>query len=130
MRRLEQQEDESVHMLACKRNYGIVLNRRWSNYRHNQRDAFQDQRDGRWKARDQMDWLLKKGDLMLSGKPTVKGTEFHWKFSPQDATERSIKFVTYEGADAQEALADLPTCKFPLHALITSEPFVAILILP
>lgn len=56
-----------------------------------------------------MDWLLRKGDLMLTGKPKVKSTEFHWKFSLKDPTERHVKFVTYDGKDSPEALLDLPS---------------------
>ena len=123
-KRLELNQGDCVYMTPCKRNFGIVVNRRWSDYRHKTRDSFQDPKDGKWRARDQMDWLLRKGDLILSGKPKVVTSEFHWKFDPKERTERQIKLVVHNGKKAADAYRDLFARTFspgnPYHTLVSS----------
>ena len=121
-KRIEQNDGDCVYMSPCKRNFGIVVNRKWSDYRHKTRDSFQDGKDGKWRARDQMEWLLRKGDLILSNEPKEVKTEFHWKFDPKERTERQIKLVVHHGKKVADAYRDLFAGAYFLTATLCFDP--------
>jgi len=100
------------YMRPCAANFGIIVNRKFVPVKHNRRDAFQDSHGGEWKARDQIDWLLRKGNVILSGIGTTIMAELNMTFVRDEVTERQVKFLIYMREDAPDAYADLKSGMF------------------
>jgi hypothetical protein len=81
-------------MDVCPRSYGVMLNRAFTGVRHNRQDRFVDPATKKVMAREQMTWLIKKGDLVLSNKPKQAEQEFSFKFKETD--NRVFNFSIYE----------------------------------
>jgi hypothetical protein len=111
LRRVQQQRLDNVEMTACSRSYGILMNRKWSSFLHERRDYLQDPWDGKNKAKNQIEWMLRKGDLLLAGERQVE-THFNRKFRMKSDTVRQLRLVLYDGDDAPGALADLPSSTY------------------
>lgn len=54
-------------MGACPESYGIVINEPFIEDAHDRNDRHLDEATGFWLAKDQLKWLIKKNDLILSG---------------------------------------------------------------
>ena len=52
----------------CKRNYGILVDAKFSLLEHQEQDRVVDTQNGLVMAQGQIHWLLDKGDLILSDK--------------------------------------------------------------
>jgi hypothetical protein len=68
------------------------------------RDPFTDE----WKSRNQMVWLIKKGDLVLSNEPKQASTEFCRRIGVNDPFEFISSLVIYNGDNTPQSFADIP----------------------
>jgi hypothetical protein len=73
-----------IYMRKCRRHYGVSTSQPFSAFKHSEHDSDIDPFDGERKARGQMTWLLKKGDALLSNKPTHASIELCRKFGLKD----------------------------------------------
>ncbi|KAF1993960.1 actin-like ATPase domain-containing protein [Amniculicola lignicola CBS 123094] len=131
--RLEEEVEHGVYMTPCKKNYGICISEPYSTYRHSEMDGYKDPFDGQWKAKNQIVWMIKKGDLLQSNQPTQASTHFQRKFSLNDTREFTTDFVTYKGNDPPpETLDKMPICKSsqPPRILLHSPPIAKYQITP
>ena len=104
-KRIEQPiSNHAPYLKPCKRNYGIVLNQMFRDHRDDARHARLDSVDGRWRATDQVEWLIRKGDPVESGRLRVAATELHWNFPTDGYTGRQIRLVTSVRDDTPETL--------------------------
>jgi hypothetical protein len=71
-------------MSACAQSYGVSVNVPFSEVAHNPSDRIMDSLSGSVIAKDQLIWLIKKGDLILSDQP-------------REATATFTKYVTKTG---------------------------------
>ncbi|KAH8706945.1 hypothetical protein GQ44DRAFT_777606 [Phaeosphaeriaceae sp. PMI808] len=119
--RVEEREEDGVHMTGSKKSYGICISEPYSTHRHAEMDAYIDPFDGQLKAKNQIVWMIKKGDLLRSSQPTRASTQFRRKFSPNDSTEFVTNLVIYSGNDPlPETLSKTPTSLYetiPLRGL-------------
>ena len=53
-------------MLACPRSYGIAIDESYSSILHHIKDRFEDPVSNTVIAKDQLKWLIRKGDVILS----------------------------------------------------------------
>jgi hypothetical protein len=98
-------------MLKCSKSYGITISQPYSAYLHAERNAYKDPFDNEWKAKEQMGWLIKKGDLILSNKPKEASTKFCRRFGVGDPRVFVTNLVTYSGEDAPQSLGEVPAGK-------------------
>jgi len=108
-KRLEQSAEDRVYMRKCSKSYGIVVSQPYSTYLHAEEDRYRDGFDNEWKAKEQMVWLLKKGELILSNEPKQASTRFCRRFGITDPREFITNLVIYNGDDTPQSLAGIPS---------------------
>jgi hypothetical protein len=103
-------------MIPSPRSYGLSLSQDYSTYLHDNTDAYKDVFDGAWKARDQMVWLIKKGDVIFSNAKRIQRSNFSRRFSLNDSKVFHTNFIEYtgdfEGTSRFQKLASVPASKY------------------
>ncbi|KAF2245898.1 hypothetical protein BU26DRAFT_552916 [Trematosphaeria pertusa] len=69
-----------VFLRKCRRHYGTPCSQLFDDEEHDEQDAYRDQYDGRKMARGQMNWLINKGDALLSRQPLHAHIDVHTEF--------------------------------------------------
>jgi hypothetical protein len=95
-------------MRECPRHYGISNSQPFSSFRHSEDDAYIDPFDGEKKARGQMTWLLKKGDVLLSNKPKHAEIDICRRFGLKDNKVFKSNLVALDDDKAPQRYAELP----------------------
>lgn len=80
MHAAQRKTDHFVYMEACRRNYGVKTSQPFSSFSHSEGETYLDPFDSEKKAENQMTWLVRKGDLMLSNTPKYASLEICCKF--------------------------------------------------
>jgi hypothetical protein len=106
-RRLEQVAGDRIYMRKCPRSYGIIVSQPFSPYLHAGQTFYDDPFDGDRKVREQVSWLVKKGDLILSNEAKHAQIEFCRRFGHQDPRVFINRFVSYTGDDTPQSLEEL-----------------------
>lgn len=86
-----------VTMSTCSRSYGIVIKETYSVHNLNQRGVSMDPVTNNIIAQEQLTWLIRRGDLLLSDEH--KKTEKHFKHNFLETDPRNFKFPVYEYPD-------------------------------
>ncbi|ETI21666.1 hypothetical protein G647_08013 [Cladophialophora carrionii CBS 160.54] len=82
---LQHDTSRFVYMRACLRNYGMRVSQQYSAFKHSaRRTTYQDPFDGNTKAGNQMIWLIKRGDLILSNKGNYSSIQICRRFGIND----------------------------------------------
>lgn len=84
-------------MSTCSRSYGIVLNEMYSVYKFDKRDLSRDAVTDNIVAQEQLTWLIRRGDLLLSDANKVTEKQFMYHF--QEGDVRDFKLPVYEYPD-------------------------------
>jgi hypothetical protein len=95
-------------MLKCSESCGISISQPYSAYLHSDEVIYRDPFDDEWKAKEQMVWLIKKGDLILSNAPKRASVEFCRRFGVRDPRVFITNLITYSGRDTPQSLANVP----------------------
>lgn len=85
MHGLQKRTENVVYMRSAARNYGVKTQQPFSAFKHSADTICQDPFDAQQKAENQMTWLVKKGDLILSNTPTYASIDICRKFRAQDS---------------------------------------------
>jgi hypothetical protein len=95
-------------MKAWSRYYGVSVDEKFSNIRHDVKDLKFDYMTQTWVAKGQLMWLIKKGDLIISDPqmPPVAEYSFDFMFPETHDRRGSIRIYSYDDEDAPENLAD------------------------
>lgn len=91
-------------MSACPRSYGVSVSEVFSETRHQGKDLVIDPHTGKLMAKEQLMWLIKKGDLILSDEPKVVKQQFTKNFSATDQRKGQINLYAYDYDDLPERL--------------------------
>jgi hypothetical protein len=91
-----------IYMRGCVRNYGVKVSQSFSAFRHLGQSSYQDPYDGHTKAKNQMVWLIKTGDLVLSDKGNYSSVEIGRKFKMEDNKYFSTILFASEHDEAPE----------------------------
>lgn len=86
-------------MKACPRNYGVSVSELFSEIRHHHDDVRVDPITKKPIAREQLLWLIKKGDLILSDKSQEIKQEFTKIFSPSSVRKGELPIYSYDDDD-------------------------------
>ena len=113
---IEKSSNKSItKMTACLRSYGVSNNVPFSEISHDLEDRDIDLISKTSMAKDQLVWLIKKDDLILSDEPKQASATFTKKVISKDFTEGTIPIYVYDGrrdripdrlADAENGLFD------------------------
>ena len=87
-------------MTTCARSYGVALNEVYSPIKYDRKDQYLDPVTNCEMAQQQITWLIRRGDLILSDdkKETEKEFLFHFK----DTDERKFSLPVYEYPDEDD----------------------------
>jgi hypothetical protein len=86
-------------MRACTRSYGVSLSLPFSEVAHNIKDRFVDPLTKVAMAQGQLQWLIKKGDVILSSEPKEATSEYTINFTETSPKSGSIQIYTYDEED-------------------------------
>jgi len=84
-------------MSACARSYGVCIHAPFSEIAHDRRDRIEDTLTTAAMAKDQLMWLIKKEDVILSDKPKEVTATFTKNFTETGARTGSIPIYVYDG---------------------------------
>jgi hypothetical protein len=115
VKHLRQKPVDRVCMRSSQKHYGISVSQAHSTYRHTSEDAYTDPFDGERKGKEQMIWLIKKGDMLLSNKTKHASVDICRRFGLRDPRIFITKFITSDEDVAPTRLRDIP--KGELHLL-------------
>lgn len=106
-------------MSACAQSYGVASDVPFSNILHDKRDFVVDSMTRVAMAKDQMKWMIKKGDLILSNDPKeVKGT-FISNFTEEGPKPSGkIPIYAFKGDLLPDRLANSHSGSLPLSLII------------
>jgi hypothetical protein len=102
-------------MSACPRSYGVLVSKPYSKVEHDPQDLKRDHVLKTDMAREQLQWLIKKGDLILSNEVMEVSVIFERNLTEAGSKKGSITIFAYD-------YDDLPT-SFSRYRNGTSSPF-------
>jgi hypothetical protein len=108
LRGIEKGQGNQVSVRKCRRYYGVPVSEPFSSFKHREQDSYIDPFDGEKKAQGQVDWLLKKGDALLSNKPRHASIDICRKFGFTDPRVFRTKLLVLDDDDAPQRYADIP----------------------
>lgn len=94
-KRIEHVNNGVEAMIACEKSYAICISQPYSECNHSDQDRYTDGFDGMPKAKDQLIWLVKQGDVLFAGRPNVKKIPFSRKYTPNDDDEFALRLVIH-----------------------------------
>jgi hypothetical protein len=106
---LETAPEARIRMRESNRSFGIVVSQAFSPYLHAGESTYNDPFDKGCKVKEQITWLIKKGDLLLSSEEKRGQIEFYRRFGPQDPKVFINRFVSSISDNPPLSLAKLPT---------------------
>ncbi|KAI9773911.1 MAG: hypothetical protein M1840_006137 [Geoglossum simile] len=113
---------------ACPRSFGVTVSESFSEIRHNRADHSVDPHTRAHVAKEQLLWLIKKGDLILSDKPKMVKQSFTINFPGMGQRKGKIPIYAYSDDDApdrlcisQNELAEVDTLEYDLTDAPLSE---------
>lgn len=84
-------------MSACARSYGVCPRVAYSEIVHDKRDLIEDPLTTTAMANDQLIWLIKKDDLILSSEPKEITADFIQNFTETSARAGTLVIYAYDG---------------------------------
>ncbi|KAE8452931.1 hypothetical protein EG329_013203 [Mollisiaceae sp. DMI_Dod_QoI] len=128
---IEKSSNKSItKMTACDRSYGVSYNAPFSDIAHDREDHYLDLISKTAMAEDQLMWLVKKDDLILSDEPKEATATFTKKVVNKDSTKGTIPIYVYDGcrdripdrlADAENELKKIHMIKYDLKDISLRE---------
>ncbi|KAF2729144.1 actin-like ATPase domain-containing protein, partial [Polyplosphaeria fusca] len=82
---------------TAAKSYGVTVSIPYSRRKHDSRDVYTDPLTGRVKAKEQIIWLVRKGDLLQSNDPSVIEETINWNFG--SSSNRRIKLPIFQYPD-------------------------------
>jgi hypothetical protein len=117
-------------MSACARSFGLSVNSLYSNITHNTKDRVVDALTNTPMAKEQLIWMIKKGDLILSNEPKTVKSSFSKNFTEQDGRTGSFRIYAFDGDDLPDRLANAQKGSsfslLPLPVVLSANPTRAI----
>ena len=120
---LQQDTTRFVYMRPCRRNYGLRVSESFSTFNHAGRTTYQDPFDGGTKAGDQMAWMAKTGDLILSNKGNYSTVQICRRFGLND--NRNFTTALMANDDEQAPAGHLYNGKLPSQLPPCSPPIAS-----
>ncbi|KAI9764968.1 MAG: hypothetical protein M1840_007890 [Geoglossum simile] len=122
IRGLEKDKTNTIYMRRCRRHYGLSVSQPWSTFKHSDADAYEDPFDGERKAKNQMVWLIKKGDAILSSQPKQTSIGLCRRFGVNDPRVFRTTLVTSDDDEAPQRYDAINRSAPALHSLVMSPP--------
>jgi len=100
---IEKHNNKLPTMIPWNKFYGVSVDAKYSYINHDPRDATFSHTTNTWLAKQQLIWLIKKGDL-ISSEPYVEH-DFEFMFDANHSRRGAIRIFSYEYDDAPERLS-------------------------
>ena len=103
--------DVAVKVKPCPRHYGICVSQMYAGWKHNSEKAVADRFHGRQVVPEQLMWLVRKGDVILSDEPIVSTLIVDCRFTSKHLESKGsmgIIFVTSTNENPPSDLSNLP----------------------
>jgi hypothetical protein len=113
----EQVADSRIRMRESSRSFGIVVSQPFSPYLHAGQTGYDDPFERGHKVREQITWLIKKGDLLLSNEEKHVQVEFCRRFGPNDPKVFINRFVSSISDNPPSSLAELEPGEYSMSLL-------------
>lgn len=91
-------------MSACPRSYGISADIAFSEIVHDPAERIRDETTMKDVARDQLKWLIKKGDLILSDQMRAVSSSLKIDFKASQPKRGTIPIFAYDDDDLPDSL--------------------------
>ncbi|KAH6663361.1 hypothetical protein B0J14DRAFT_609302 [Halenospora varia] len=115
---VEKEKNKITTMTACPRSYGVALHLPFSDIESYATDQVEDPITGTALAKDQLFWLIKKGDLILSTRPKEASGSVTLQFEESSPRKGTIQIYAY---DRENFPKSLKSCEKDLTKLYNLE---------
>jgi len=105
---VEAEHRNVTYVHQSPKHYGLATSQPFSSFEHSEADAYYDTFDGQKKARDQVVWLIKKGDAIFSTAPKHASIRLCRKFGRNDPRVFKTLLVSSDHDQAAQRLVDVP----------------------
>lgn len=85
--------DRLVPVIGCPYHIGFVVAERFASYDHDEFQRYTDSFDDGVRAKDNVKWIIARGDLVSPEQPIEKSTKVVWKTRPNGKKAGRIKLV-------------------------------------
>jgi hypothetical protein len=99
------------------RHYGFSTSQPFLARKHSEEDAYFDPFDGGRKARDQMTWLVRKGDVLISDKPKEVTVQFIRRFGVVDPRVFRTTFLACDEESVADRYRRVPRSKYTYYSV-------------
>ncbi|KAI9777865.1 MAG: hypothetical protein M1839_008542 [Geoglossum umbratile] len=119
--------DMPYRLRSCPRHYGVCVSQIYADWAHDSARVVIDEFHGRQVVRDQLIWLVQRGDVILPDKPVVSTFSIGYRFTPRHLElGESVRMVIVATALERPPsnLSDLPrgkeylTCPHSLQSIL------------
>ncbi len=94
-------------MTACPRSYGVAMTTAFSDITHSLKDLATELLTNTAVAKGQLEWLIKKGDLIMSNKSKeVNAGPFNINFTETASRKGTIPIYAYDGDNIPDRLSN------------------------
>jgi hypothetical protein len=109
--------DIPPEVFNCPYHIGVRLAQRFAPYAHDESQKYSDSFDYERRARDNIKWVIAKGDLVAQDNPIVKTTTVIRKFTPTGNKKGTVVLVRskYSESGLPPTKFSEQTCKDILH---------------
>ncbi|KAF2461821.1 hypothetical protein BDY21DRAFT_329742 [Lineolata rhizophorae] len=97
--------DGLASIKRCPKHYGLSTCQLFAPHRHSEQDRYIDPFDGQHKAKDQITWLIHKGDPLFSNKSRTSSVWFRKKFDIGEVRVFQTIFVATTEEQAPQSLS-------------------------
>ncbi|KAH8685431.1 hypothetical protein BGZ60DRAFT_522721 [Tricladium varicosporioides] len=118
---VEKEKNTITTMSACPRSYGIAQHVAFSDVESHVNDQIEDPITGSALAKDQLLWLIKKGDLILSSRPKDVTGHVTVQFAESGPRTGSIQIYAYDKENKGDLPKRLMSCENDLTKLYNLE---------
>ena len=85
--------DRLVPVTGCPYHVGLVAAERFTSYDHEEAQRYTDSFDDVDRAKDNIKWIIAKGDLISPDQPIEKSTKVVWKTRPNGKKAGRVQLV-------------------------------------
>lgn len=96
-----------IRMRKCRRHYGVSVSQNFSSWNHSELDAYVDLFDGQKRAKNQVIWLINKGDAIFSDQPKHASIDLCRRFGRGDPTVFKTNLISSEDNIAPQRLDEV-----------------------
>lgn len=84
----------------ARRHYGVITNRTWDRSKHSPNNKYWCETMGEWRADNQIDWCIQRGQDLPVDKPVMLPFSYVWTFQKRFPSSVNPKIIVSDAVDA------------------------------